>query len=64
MVDNFGNLPEEVAIDPKLATERLCDRCQDVILKDYPEHPSVPYIRQALARQLAKYTRPVVSIES
>jgi len=35
----------------------LCDKCQQIILEDFPDHPSVPHIRAALAEQLAHYTQ-------
>ena len=33
----------------------LCDRCQTVILADYPGHESAPFIRAALDEQRVKY---------
>ncbi len=55
VTDNFGHLPEEIEVNPSLAKEKLCDRCQQTILKDHPNHPSVPHIKTALAAQHEKY---------
>lgn len=55
VLENFGHRPEEEAIKPELAKEKLCDRCQQVILKDYPNHESVPFIKLALEEQRKKY---------
>lgn len=57
VVDNFGHLPAEIALDPKLAKEKLCDGCQQIILRDFPNHDSVPHIVAALERQRALYTK-------
>lgn len=46
---NFGHLPEEIAAEPKLDGEALCDSCQDTILEFFPNHASVPHIKAALA---------------
>lgn len=46
---NFGHLPEEIAAEPKLAGEALCDSCQETILQFFPNHASVPHIKAALA---------------
>jgi len=56
VIENFGHLPEEIAADQKLAKEVLCDRCQQIILTNFPNHPSVPHIRAALKAQHTKYT--------
>lgn len=37
--------------------DNLCDRCQNVILTDYPEHESVAGIRAGIAAQLEKFRR-------
>lgn len=57
VVENFGHLPEEIALNPNLSKEKLCDKCQLTILNDFPNHASVPHIREALANQRAKYTK-------
>ena len=54
-VENFGHLPEEITADPKLAKEKLCDSCQQTILRNFPDHPSVPHIHAALEAQRIKY---------
>ena len=33
----------------------LCDGCQDVLIRFYPEHPSTRRIYEALAKQREKY---------
>lgn len=48
---NFGHTPEEVSVEPWLGREKLCDKCQRIILTDYPEHASVPYIKASLKYQ-------------
>jgi hypothetical protein len=53
--ENFGHLPEEIVANPKLAKEKLCDNCQQIILTDFPNHPAVPQIKAALAAQKTKY---------
>jgi hypothetical protein len=58
VTENFGHLPEEIVADPKLAKEKLCDRCQQIILIDFPNHPSAAHIKAALAAQRDKYTQP------
>ena len=30
--------------------DNLCDRCQQIILEHFPDHPSVPHIKAALAK--------------
>lgn len=40
MIDNF---------------DYLCDRCQLVLLKNFPDHPSVPFIKEGLLEQRKKY---------
>lgn len=35
--------------------DNLCDKCQKIILTDFPNHPSVPYIKSALEAQAKKY---------
>jgi hypothetical protein len=35
--------------------DRLCDKCQQIMLADFPNHPSVPHIQSALTAQRAKY---------
>lgn len=42
---NFGHLKSEIKSDPKLAKEKLCQRCSDVIVSQNPDHPSVNYIK-------------------
>jgi hypothetical protein len=54
VAENFGHTPEEIAADKSLEKEKLCDRCQRIILTDYPSHPSVPHIKSALAKWLRK----------
>jgi len=36
--------------------DSLCDRCINVILDDFPNHESVPFIKVALEKQRKKYT--------
>jgi hypothetical protein len=36
--------------------DNLCDRCQNVILKHFPEHESADGIRASIAAQIEKYT--------
>ena len=55
VTDNFGHLPEEILANPSLADEHLCDNCQSTILKDFPNHSSVPHIKKHLQEQAAKY---------
>ncbi len=55
VVENFGHLPEEGKADPSLVKEKLCDKCQKIILEYYPDHPSVPFIKEALRKQKDKY---------
>lgn len=55
--ENFGHPPEEEAKNPALGREKLCDRCQRVILEHFPGHWSVPHIRAALEAQRLKYRR-------
>lgn len=38
--------------------DHLCDRCCDVLLADYPDHPSVPHIQQAYQEQRIKWSKP------
>lgn len=35
--------------------DHLCDKCQDVILNDYPDHESIPHIKANIQDQLKKY---------
>lgn len=56
VTENFGHLPDEIEADPSLAKEKLCDNCQQTILSDYPNHPSVPHIKAAIATQREKYS--------
>lgn len=56
VVENFGHLPEEIAANPKLEKEKLCDNCQKTILSDFPNHPAVPHIKSALLAQRARYS--------
>lgn len=30
--------------------DNLCDRCQSVLVEHFPNHPSVPHIKRAMAR--------------
>lgn len=55
VTENFGHLPEEISANPKLAKEKLCDKCQQIILTDFPNHSAVPHIKAALAAQKTKY---------
>lgn len=57
VVENFGHLPQEIELNPKLAKEKLCDKCQQIIVNDFPNHPSVPHIMSAMEAQLAKYSK-------
>lgn len=34
--------------------DNLCDKCQRVLLSDFPDHESVPFIREALAKWSVK----------
>lgn len=54
--ENFGHLQEEIALNPKLAKEKLCDTCQEIILAEHPHHASVPHILKALEVQRLKYS--------
>lgn len=57
VTENFGHEPGAVLPDGRNPDkEKLCDRCQQIILEEYPEHPAVPYIRAAQAAQKLKYT--------
>jgi len=42
---NFGHTAKEIEENPKLAQEKLCQRCTDIILEQNPYHPSVEYIK-------------------
>jgi hypothetical protein len=42
---NFAHTPQEIKDNPKLADEKLCQRCVDIILIQNPDHPSVPWIK-------------------
>ena len=56
--ENFGHEPGVVLPnnrDPE--KEKLCDTCQQIILTDFPDHPSYPHILSALLSQRKKYTR-------
>lgn len=55
VIENFGHLPEEIEAKPELEKEKLCDGCQKTILENFPDHPSVPHIKAALANQILKY---------
>lgn len=41
---NFGHTEEEMAQNPKLEREKLCNRCTSTLMKHFPGHASVPYI--------------------
>lgn len=56
-IENFGHLPDEIEANPRLGMEKLCDRCQSVILEEYPNHPSAVHIRAALELQRGKYSK-------
>jgi len=45
---SFGHNPEP-SDPPHLKDEHLCNLCQEIILKDYPNHESVPFILKNLA---------------
>ena len=49
-VENFGHEPGGNE------REKLCDRCSQIILENFPKHPSVPHILLAQAAQREKYT--------
>ena len=49
--ENFGYTPEEIAADPKLADEHLCNSCLWTILCEHPNHPSVPHILENLKQR-------------
>lgn len=57
VTENFGHTPEDIAADPELAREKLCDDCQALILEHFPNHPSVPHILAAQEAQRVQYTR-------
>ena len=58
MTENFGHEPGAVLPDNRdPEKEKLCDRCQKIILTDYPTHPSVPHIKSAMTAQQANYAR-------
>lgn len=58
VIENFGHELSAVLSDGRNADkEKLCDRCQQIILADYPKHPSVPHIKSALEAQREKYAR-------
>jgi hypothetical protein len=48
--DNFGFTPEQIANNPKECpeTEKLCDRCMEVIVNDHSNHWSAPYVQQCI----------------
>ena len=57
VVENFGHQPGTVLPNERNPDkEKLCDRCQQVILSDFPNHVSVPHIVAALSEQHRKYT--------
>lgn len=69
IADNYGHTDDEIAADDAkylvmerkknetaLSREKLCDRCQQIILDDYPEHESVPFIKATIQKQLNKWT--------
>lgn len=62
VIENFGHLPEDIEANPKLAKEKLCDRCQKIILTHFPNHPSVPHIKAALEYQRKKYTLDITCL--
>lgn len=35
----------------------LCDKCQQTILTDFPDHESVPFVKSAIMKQRQKYTK-------
>lgn len=35
--------------------DNLCDDCQSVILKDFPDHESAPFIKESMQKQVEKY---------
>ena len=58
VIENFGHEPGVVLPDGRNPDEeKLCDPCQQVILNDFPDHPSVPYIKAALEGQRARYSK-------
>lgn len=38
--------------------DSLCDRCCHVLVENFPEHESVPFIHASLEAQRLKYARP------
>lgn len=52
---NFGHTWEEVNTNPKLRKEKLCNRCQDIILTEFPDHPSVPHIKLSIQLKAELY---------
>ncbi len=58
---NFGHTEEEIAncheinYFKALMNQKLCDRCQQVLLEFYPNHPSIPYIKVAIEKQKRIY---------
>ena len=39
-----------------LEKEHLCDRCIEVMVSTYPNHPSIPYIQESLKQQREKFS--------
>lgn len=37
--------------------DNLCDRCQQILLTHFPNHPSVEHIKIALEKQRIKYAK-------
>ena len=42
--------------------DTLCDTCQHNLLVHFPTHPSVPFIREALARQRTSLSAPCADL--
>lgn len=55
---NFGHEPGAVLPDNRDPDkEKLCDKCQYVIVTKFPNHPSIPFIKDALEKQKALFTK-------
>ena len=42
--DNFGFTNEQIIEFPELSNQKLCNRCKDAVVSDFPLHWSVDYI--------------------
>lgn len=61
---NYGHTPDEIELDrleyltkerkkfvQPLSNEKLCDNCQQVIIKNFPDHEATPHIIAAIEYQ-------------